>query len=347
MQNERIYLRVLAKAARDYLRHRVVCSQSPFRLWLEPTNICNIKCQMCPNPLIPRDQKGKMDFSLFRKIVDEVSSFANELYLFHRGESLIHPKLPQMVGYAKERGLLVKLNTNATLLTEEKSREILESGLDLISFSIDGYEKEVFERVRVGARFDKVVSNVRTFLQLKENGGFKRPLTQIEIMEFAAYSQTNLEKRKADFLRNFEGLSVNRIVIRRPHNVGGSVELNEAQGYNAQKEHYFPCSFPWYSLAIHWNGNVCPCPRDFMGDLVLGNVGTMSLAEIWNNEKMVSVRGNILERELEDQVCCRNCDQTYRHQASVAGIPVGYLSAFFKDSPLVYGLRRLLRASVQ
>jgi radical SAM protein with 4Fe4S-binding SPASM domain len=330
----------LVRASRDYLGHRLICSQLPFRIWLEPTNICNIKCEMCPNPLIPRDQKGKMQFSLYKKIIDEVGSFVDELYIFHRGESLIHPQLPEMIKYAKERGVLVKLNTNATLLTEKKSRDILDSGLDLISFSVDGYEKDVFERIRAGAHFDRVVENVKTFLQLKKREGFKHPLTQIEIMEFLAYSDTDIEEKRSAFFRRFEGLSFDRTVLRRPHNVGGNVELGETQGYDIKKNHYSPCSFPWYSLAIHWNGNVCPCPRDFMGDLVVGNVGTMSIVDIWNCEKMLSVRRHVLNRDFESQACCRNCDQVYKYQVKIGGVPIGYLSALIKDSPLVYALRR-------
>ena len=337
------FLKKLTRASWDYLRRRTVCSQLPFRIWLEPTNICNIKCEMCPNPLIPRDQKGKMEFSLYKKIIDEVGSFVGELYIFHRGESLMHPQLLEMIKYAKQSSILVKLNTNATILTEDKSRELLDSGLDLISFSVDGYEKEVFERIRAGAHFDRVVDNVKTFLQLKKRGGFKHPLTQIEIMEFLAYSDTDIEEKRSTFFKRFEGLSFDRTILRRPHNVGGSVALSEAQGYEIKKNHYSPCSFPWYSLAIHWNGNVCPCPRDFMGDLVVGNVGSMSIADIWNNEKMLKVRRNILDGSLNDQPCCRNCDQLYKYAKSIAGIPVGYIPAFLKDSPLVYMLQRFFR----
>ncbi len=340
MKSKGCFLRSLAKASWDYLRRKVTCSQLPCRLWLEPTNICNIRCEMCPNPLIPREQLGKMDFSLFRQIIDEVGSFVNEIYIFHRGESLIHPELAQMIKYTKDRELLVKLNTNATLLTEKKSRELLESGLDLISFSIDGYEKEVFERIRVGAHFDKVVNNVRSFLKLKKTGDFRRPLTQVEIMEFAAYSDSNLEERRTNFFKNFNGLPFDRIVFRSPHNVGGSIELTKEQGYRLQKRHYFPCSFPWYSLTIHWNGNVYPCPRDFMGDLPLGNLYNTTLSEIWNSKMMLNVRKSILKRSFDDKVCCAHCDQVYRYQSAFAEIPLGYLSALFKDSPLVYALKR-------
>ena len=77
-----------------------------------------------------------------------------------------------------------------------------------------------------------------------------------------------------------------------------------------------------------------------MGDLVVGNIDTMSLAEIWNNDKMLHLRSNILDGKLDSQTCCRDCDQLYRYQTSIAGIPIGYLSAFLKDSPFVYALRR-------
>ena len=343
MINRPGFLKKLVRVSLDYYRRKTVCSQLPFRIWLEPTNICNIKCEMCPNSHIPGDQKGKMQFSLYKKIIDEVGSFLDELYMFHRGESLIHPQLPEMIKYAKERGILVKLNTNATLLTEKKSREILESGLDLISFSVDGYEKEVFERIRVGAHFGRVIDNVRAFLRLKKRGNFEHPLTQIEIMEFLAYSGTNIVERRSNFFKNFDGLLFDRVVIRTPHNVGGNVHLSGVQGYRISNTHYFPCSFPWYSLAIHWNGNVCPCPRDFMGDMILGNVSTRNIADIWNDEKMLRVRRCVLTRKFANQICCNNCDHVYRYQSSFAGIPIGYIPSLFKDSPLSYALRRFLR----
>jgi radical SAM protein with 4Fe4S-binding SPASM domain len=161
-------------------------------------------------------------------------------------------------------------------------------------------------------------------------------------MEFLAYSKTSVKEKRLAFFRRFAGLSFDRVVLRKPHNVGGSVELNENQGYEISKKRYSPCSFPWYSLAIHWNGNICPCPRDFMGDMVVENVGVTSITDIWNNEKMLSIRRNILEGSFDDQSCCRSCDQVYKYQTNIAGVPVGYLSALFKDSPLVYVVRRFL-----
>jgi len=298
---------------------------------------------MCPNSLIPKEQKGVMDYKLYRKIIDQASLFVNEIYIFHRGESLLHAKLLQMIRYAKNNGLLVKLNTNATILSESKSREILASGLDLISFSIDGYEKEVFERIRIGAHFQGVVNNVRTFLRLKKDGAYKHPLTQVEIMEFPGYSNTDLGKRRAAFFNSFGRLSFDRTILRKPHNVGGHVTLNKNQGYEVQKKHYFPCSFPWYSLTIHWNGNVYPCPRDFMGDLKAGNASSTSLLDIWNGDVMINIRRNILDGNLNEQRCCRGCDQVYRYQSCIAGMPVGYIPSFFKDSPLIYALRRFCK----
>jgi radical SAM protein with 4Fe4S-binding SPASM domain len=340
MASRRSLFNAISKTSLDYLRRKEVCSQQPFRLWLEPTNICNIRCEMCPNPLIPEDQKGKMDFRLFRKIIDEVHPFINELYMFHRGESLLHRELPDMIRYAKNRGLMVKLNTNATILSESSSRALLTSGLDLISFSVDGYEKDVFERIRVGAHFYSVVRNIRAFMRLKRDGGYVRPLTQIEIMEFLAYSDTDIKERRKAFFCSFEGLAFDRVILRKPHNVGGNISLTKAQGYKVKNEHYFQCSFPWYSLTVHWNGNVCPCPRDFMGDLVVGNVGTTDIADIWNNDEMVALRKSILDKDFDSQACCTNCDQLYKYKTRFAGLPIGYLLAFFKDSPLAYALKR-------
>src|SRR3972149_1387897 len=60
--------------------------------------------------------KGYMEFDLFRKIVDEAKGFVYDVNLHHRGESTIHPRLPDMVRYAKDAGLYTRLHSNGTLL---------------------------------------------------------------------------------------------------------------------------------------------------------------------------------------------------------------------------------------
>ena len=89
-----------------------------------------------------------------------------------RGEPLLNPHLSEIISYAKSSGIVdVIINTNATHLTEKKSIELIQSGLDYIIFSFDGGTKETYESNRVSRfkpnTFESVVANIRRFCDLK------------------------------------------------------------------------------------------------------------------------------------------------------------------------------------
>lgn len=337
-------VRILSSVAHGYLRRHRTLKHPPFRLWIEPTSHCNIACQMCPTPDFTRDMKGYMTMELFRHIIDQVAPFMNEVYLFHRGESLLNPNLPDFVAYAKRRGIHTKLNTNATMLNEQRSRALLEAGLDLISFSIDGYSKEVYELIRRKAKWDKVIPNVRRFLELKAEGGYKT-LVQMEVIEFAHLyeSRQAFEQARDAFWRLFEPYRWDKRIARTLHNVGGNVELDPGAGYHIGRDTYQPCSYPWYALAILWNGKVHPCPRDFMGRMPIGDVRSEHILDIWNGDRMREIRDGVVRRDFRNQEVCARCDQPYKYTQVVAGVPLDYIPAYFKDSPLRYGVRRLFQ----
>src|SRR3972149_1506699 len=108
----------------------------PIRLWIEPTPFCNLKCPMCPqsDDRITDVTKGKtyMDLELYKKIIDEAADHVYDINLAHRGESTFHKSLPEMIRYAADKGIKTRLHTNATILNENMSRALLDSGLDLL-----------------------------------------------------------------------------------------------------------------------------------------------------------------------------------------------------------------------
>ena len=157
----------------------------PLRLWLEPTSFCNLKCPMCTSKDIPEDKIGYMDWDLYRKIIDEAKGFVYDINLFMGGESLFHKRLPEMIAYAKANGIRTRLSTNATVLTKEQREEPLDAGLDFIIFSFDGYEKEIYEKIRVNANFEKTLGNIRAFLEEKKERGTGKPYVMFQVIEFA------------------------------------------------------------------------------------------------------------------------------------------------------------------
>lgn len=321
-------LPTLSKILWSYKRGLVRCNYKPFRLWLEPTNYCNLACPMCANQLIPPETKGYMKIELYRKVIDEARDFVYDINLFLGGEALLHKDLVTMIEYARANSIKVRLNTNATLLTSEKPEALIKAGLDHITFSFDGYEKETYEKIRVNAKFDKTLANILNFLEKKRMLGLKKPYTVLQVIEFPSLSKDSMDVQRKKFLKQFEGLPVNRFVRIQPHNWGGKYQDGCAEDYRPRGSKYVFCTFPWYSMNILWDGRVVPCCVDMKGEHVLGNVSTESLLDIWNGTKMVELRRKIVTKEYKDISICRDCDMLWKEQ--VLGIPVKSIRAFFE-----------------
>ena len=184
-------------ASEEYLEYRrcwmenpkqFILRDMPLHLDVEATSYCDLKCTFCDRQiLVEKGMLGSMDMDLFRHILDQFDE-TNRLWgikFSYRGEPLLNKNIPEMIRYAKSRGVLdVYFNTNAMLLTEDICRKIIESGLDRISISLDGTEKEAYESVRVGADFDTVVANIETLLRVRKEMNSSIPKVRIQTVNF-------------------------------------------------------------------------------------------------------------------------------------------------------------------
>jgi len=310
------YYRRLAGLLSGYRRKKTSLSHLPLRLWLEPTARCNLACIMCPNRDLSPDRKGDMDFDLFSKVVDQARDFAFEINLCHRGESLLHPQIIPMVRYAARFPWKTKLHTNGTLLNREMARELIETGLDRLSFSFDGTCAEEYERVRVGARFERVVANIRGILQLKREMKVRLPRIVMEFIDLPGLTVAD-RQRMTKLIREFKELGLDQVVVKKPHNWAGAV------GEPGDRRHFSPCTFLWTSLVVLWDGTVMPCTQDFFGYYPLENIRDLSLRGIWNGPRLTALRQKHATADLEDLNTCRPCDRIRRKTRM--GIPVEYL----------------------
>jgi len=318
--SRRDYYRRLFQVYRSYRRKKTRLAYLPVRLWVETTSVCNLRCVMCPNKDLTKDEKGFMDLALFRKVIDEAGRFVFDVNLIHRGEGLLHPEFPGMVRYSHEAGIQTKFHTNATLLDEARSRALIAAGLDRISFSFDGYDRKTYESIRVNADFERTLGNVVRFLEIKRELGSKTPYAALELIHFPDADKAAGPGGKRAFLDRFRGLPLDRFEIKEMHNWAGEIPAK------ASRKKYAPCTFLWQALVIFWDGAVLPCTQDFHGYYTLGNVRESSLQDIWNGEKLVRLREKILRGEIADLETCSQCDRLWRDQ--ILGVPREYLLKF-------------------
>jgi len=327
-------LRQLGRLFRSFIayqRRRTHNLPPPFRLWIEPTNVCNLKCVVCPTGLGLVKRKGFMSFETFATIINQCKDYVFDVNLHHRGESLLHRDLGEMIRLAKQSGVLTNLHTNANLLTEQKAFEILDSGLDLISFSFLGYDAQTHERLSNEGDFERTLGNVIGFLRLRAERGRSSPLTIVQTLTFPSETDGDRRRSRKEFRGRFAGLGVDRFVEAPAHNFAGDVTLPGQQVLRAPPR-FSPCTFPWYSLTILWDGTVLPCPQDFLERCPLGNVSDVSLLDVWDGERLRQLRAKMVERDIAEIEPCRSCDRLCRR--TVRGMPTEQLGGFLRENLL-------------
>lgn len=316
----------LAQLYYHYRKRSLNIPVPPTRIWLEPTNACNLRCIMCPNGTDYNALKrGMMEWELFQDIISQIKGFAYDVNLFHRGESLLYPRFVDMVKASAEAGLRPRLHTNATILDEKYSREIIKAGLDFISFSFDGYDKETYERIRVGANFEEVLGNIIRFLEIKKELGNGKPYTIIEVMEVLKGDEEELARRREEFKAKFRGLPLEKFIVRRIHNWAGLYNIDRKGRLN-----YVPCTFPFYSMTIFYDGKIPACPQDFFGEIIIGDATKNTLLEVWNSENMKALRRSFAKEDNKKHPRCQKCDMIYRE--TFLGIPKSYLKFFIREN---------------
>jgi radical SAM protein with 4Fe4S-binding SPASM domain len=315
----------LGRMALGYWTRALKPGYAPIRMWVEPTNACNLKCVMCPQSSETAFKRGFMDMGLFRKIIDEAKAFVYDMNLHHSGESLLHPEILEMIRYANRAGIYTRLHTNATLLDEDKAQGILEAGLDFLSFSFDGYDKATYESIRRGADFDQTLAYILRFLELKKARGAARPFTVFEVINFS--EKTDDSVRQQAFQQQFSDLPLDKFVLKAPHNWAGTYDVD---GNPLHPEKYCACTFPWYALVVFWNGRVSPCPQDFFNNLRLGDLNAASIREVWHDEPLVRIRRKMRDKQYHDLNPCATCDLLYRD--AFLGVPTSHLKNFVRES---------------
>jgi MoaA/NifB/PqqE/SkfB family radical SAM enzyme len=147
-------------------------------LYLEVTNRCNLLCETCPRTFEELEAPADMSWELFTRIVDQVPDIAR-VVMHGVGEPMLVKNLPAMIRYLKDRGVYTLFNTNGTLLTPKRQRELIETGLDELRVSLDAADAKTFLAVRGKDFFDRIVRNISSFTKLQRELGQEKPLVSI------------------------------------------------------------------------------------------------------------------------------------------------------------------------
>jgi MoaA/NifB/PqqE/SkfB family radical SAM enzyme len=298
-----------AEAARQYLERRLgggldELLEYPRYVDMDVVSQCNARCVMCS---VDFDRRGRVSMSdeLFDRIAAELSEHADRIErvgLAVNSEPLLDLGLAGKVRNLKDAGIRkTYFSTNASLLSPERGRALLEAGLDVTYISIDSLRRERFEAIRRGLSFDTVYANAVEYVRLKRE---IRPEAVVRIQ--MTVHDANRSEVEA-FVRHWEPLlgGNDEIVVSHAYcwsdnkRVPGTLELPEANSV--------PCIVLWSSIVICADGRVSLCCRDAGSEVVLGDVSRQSIGDIWRGEPLARVRRAHLEGRRAGLPLCDGC----------------------------------------
>lgn len=282
---------------------RVINLEFPNILNIEPTNECSLKCYYCPRERAAKGS-GYMDWDIYRRIIDEAVGYKKLIMLnLHKdGEPFLHPRFMDMIRYAKKRDIAktIHVNTNALCWTDRVIDELLDSGIDDITISLDAARAITYKKHKGVDCLKKVEGQIYRFFEKRKALGLKRPFVRVKIMEFEQISKEEMK----EFFSKWEGIA-DMVQVTGIHNWSGEIRgVNITDETSRQR---YPCVIVWYVLVVNWNGEVTVCSVDWNTQIKVGDVRKQDLHHIWNSPEIKEARRAHLERKLRAYPCCRKC----------------------------------------
>lgn len=281
----------------------------PNYLMIQTISGCNAGCFFCPYPYLKKDiSQEKMDWELFRKIVDECAHFKTVKVImpYLMNEPLLDRELPQRISYIKSKLPWVSIHilTNGSLLDQEFSTRLIQSGIDWVGFSLHGIESSTISS-SMGIDFHRTLNNILNFIQLSRRAC--KDISKFVMITFINHAKLS-EKEKKKVFEFWKKEGISRIsyysaAVSRAGNVPFLPKVRNQKIYD--------CSSIWTNEMLHIlsNGEVVLCCMDWKKEVILGNVRENSIFEIWNGKKYQEVRKKIRgEQPAEKNFLCLRCE---------------------------------------
>lgn len=291
-----IYSKMYLRKIRKYLaKHK---NES---LSIEPFNACNLRCIMCPYPDMKRP-KVNMSIDTFRDVIDQAKEIGiKNVMLTSYNEPFLDEMLFERIKYVKDNGMEIAFFSNGTVMTKEKAEKLLECPPDRIIFSFDSNDKETYEKIRVGANFEKTKSNIEQLIILKKKKNIKLPIIQINFL------QMSVNEKEIEDIINYWKDKADRVEIGFVDNRKDNETIK--LGIREESKYAYPCPRAFFEWTVLSDGRVtfCGC-QDYDGKYIIGDVKKDRLKDILNSEKYNSYKKLHLECKGDKIGLCKNCN---------------------------------------
>ena len=292
----------------------------PYMLQVEPTNVCNLRCPLCPTGRNELTREPRhMKLAEFQGLVDDMERYLLLAILWDWGEPLLNRALPAMARYAARRDIRTVTSTNGHFFRDEEyMAELLTSGLTTLIVAVDSISPESYDVYRKEGMLDEVRSGVEGIVALKRR---TRSKTRIVVRTVVMRQNEHEIAATRSYAR---AIGADQFVVKTLNPACGSTSLDSEfvpdnpryrrlayrPGTMERIPSSAPCARVWRMSNIFSNGDVAPCCYDFCGDMKVGNINERPFTEIWTSPEYRELRRRI-HTEKDTVERCRQCVDGY------------------------------------
>lgn len=279
------------------LPKKQIVSDYPLLVDIELSSICNLRCPMCytiTDHFKDSVNTKRMDYGLFKKIIDEIGGKVPAIRLSLRGEATLHTKFVECISYAKQMGIKeVSTLTHGGKLTLPYFIKITKAGIDWITISIDGVG-ETYERIRKPIKFCELLEKIKAIKEYKNAHGLHRPVIKVQGI-WPAISK-DPELYYDTFSPYVDLVAFNPLIDYLDRDT--DIEYVEN----------FTCPQQYQRLVIGADGLVMKCSNDEENQEIIGDINIQTVHEVWHGKEMQKIRETQIRPQgfLQSPVC-RKC----------------------------------------
>ncbi len=277
-----------------------VLDKFPPCIQIEPSSICNFRCIMCyqTDPFFHNkhsDSMGYMHIERYRDIIDQIEGKVEAVTLASRGEPLLNKDIIKMIQYTSNKFLGFKINTNASLITEDFCHAIL-SNMDFgtIVFSVDSADEKLYEEIRAGGNFRRIVDKIKLFTKIrKEHYPSSKIIARVSGVKLN--SSQNIKDMESFWLKYVDQTGLTKYTPWHSSYENEILEITKS------------CTDLWRRMFIWYDGTVNPCDYDYKSTLSVGNISDTAISDLWHSAPYKLLRTKHQSRLRNTISPCRQC----------------------------------------
>lgn len=282
-------------------------TEFPLYISLETQRRCNLRCTFCSfsngEENTPGYYEDTLEDKLYEKIIEEISkNYCPSMGFNVLNEPLLDKTITKKIYQAHKAGVIdSRINTNGTPLTSKISQKLIDSGLIRLSVSLDAFKKDTYEKNRINSNYDKVIRNINNFLEIREKNNSKFPILKVTFVKI----KDNIEEAEQfqkywfDHADEVSFQDYQDPIIFDPDD---DKKLKKEFDYGD-----YSCPQPNERLIIMGNGAIAPCCSQSNNLLIMGNLKSHTIKEIWSSKKFDELRNQMKNKTWRNNKICKAC----------------------------------------